>query len=264
MFVRVKFLMINRMLNVKEAAGFKYIDAGNGDETLVFLHGLFGALSNWKDVIAATQDSYRLVIPMLPIYDIPRSQAKLEGLLEFTERFVSFLGLRNFTLIGNSLGGHLGLIYTLKNKAHVKKLVLTGSSGLFEHTMGGSYPKRGNYEYIKDRVAYTFFDPEMATKQLVDEVFEVTRSIPKCMRMVSIAKSAQRHNMAHLLHEIKIPTLLIWGLNDTITPPSVAHDFNRLIPDTELRFIDKCGHAPMMEHPKLFNDYLNDFMERRN
>lgn len=250
------------MLNVKEAEGFKYIDEGEGKETLLFLHGLFGALSNWKDVVASTQKDYRLVIPMLPIYDIPRPKAKLEGLLDFTEKFVAFLGSQQFTLIGNSLGGHLGLMYTLKNKAQVKSLVLTGSSGLFEHAMGGSYPKRGNYEYIKDRVAYTFFDPAIATKELVDDVFEVTRSIPKCMRMVSIAKSAQRYNMANELHQIDIPTLLIWGLNDTITPPSVAHDFDRLIPNTELRFIDKCGHAPMMEHPKLFNDYLHDFMQR--
>ncbi len=251
------------MLNVKEAEGFKYIDEGKGEETLLLLHGLFGALSNWKEVVASTQENYRLVIPMLPIYEIPRPQAKLEGLLDFTEKFVEFLDLKEFTLIGNSLGGHLGLMYTLKNKIQVKRLVLTGSSGLFEHAMGGSYPKRGNYEYIKDRVAYTFFDPQIATEELVDEVFEVTRSIPKCMRMVSIAKSAQRHNMANELHQIDIPTLLIWGLNDTITPPSVAHDFDRLIPDTELRFIDKCGHAPMMEHPQLFNNYLHDFMQRR-
>ena len=67
--------------------------------------------------------------------------------------------------------------------------------------------------------------------------------------------------MATEITEIKVPTLLIWGLNDTITPPMVAHDFNRLIPNTTLKFIDKCCHAPMMEQPEKFNEILAEFLE---
>ena len=126
--------------------------------------------------------------------------------------------------------------------------------------MGGSYPKRGNYDYIRERVAYTFYDPNVATKELVDEVFETKKSIPKCMRIVAIAKSAQRHNMADEIPNITIPTLLVWGLNDTITPPMVAHEFNRLIPNSELKFIDKCCHAPMMEHSEKFNQLVETFL----
>jgi pimeloyl-ACP methyl ester carboxylesterase len=113
-------------------------------------------------------------------------------------------------------------------------------------------------------VAYTFYDPKVASKELVDEVFETTRSIPKCMRIVAIAKSAQRNSLALELPNIKVPTLLVWGLNDTITPPMVAHDFNRLIPHSELKFIDKCCHAPMMEHPEKFNELVEDFLVRKN
>ena len=165
-------------------------------------------------------------------------------------------------LMGNSLGGHVGLLYTLSNEDKVEKLILTGSSGLFEDSMGGSYPKRGNYEYIKERVAYTFYDPNVATKELVDEVFETTRSIPKCLRIVAIAKSAQRNNLAEDITRIKTPTLLVWGLNDTITPPLVAHEFNRLIPNSELYFIDKCSHAPMMEHPEKFNEIVANYLRK--
>jgi pimeloyl-ACP methyl ester carboxylesterase len=151
-------------------------------------------------------------------------------------------------------------LYTLKNSAKVKKLILTGSSGLFEDSMGGSYPKRGNYDYIKERVAYTFYDPNVASKDLIDEVFETTKSIPKCMRIVAIAKSAQRNNLADDITDITTPTLLVWGLNDTITPPIVAHEFNRLIPNSQLKFIDRCSHAPMMEHPEKFNELVEDFL----
>src|SRR5690606_4565014 len=168
----------------------------------------------------------------------------------------------NIILMGNSLGGHIALLYTLKNGSKVTKLILTGSSGLFEDSMGGSYPKRGNYDYIRERVAYTFYDPAVASKELVDEVFEITNSIPKCMRIVAIAKSAQRNNMADEIPNITIPTLLVWGLNDTITPPVVAYEFNRLIPSSELRFIDKCCHAPMMEHPETFNELVEYFLSK--
>jgi pimeloyl-ACP methyl ester carboxylesterase len=244
---------------VKEENGFKFVDEGKGP-VLLLLHGLFGALSNWEGVVNRFSRNFRVVIPMLPIYEMPIKEAGLDGLRKFVEDFVAFKHLENLIIMGNSLGGHIGLLYTLKNAGKVKKLILTGSSGLFEDSMGGSYPKRGNYDYIRERVAYTFYDPNVATKDLVDEVFETTKSIPKCMRIVAIAKSAQRHNMAEEIPNISAPTLLVWGLNDTITPPIVAHEFNRLIPNSKLKFIDKCCHAPMMEHPEKFNELVEDFL----
>ncbi|SEI90226.1 Pimeloyl-ACP methyl ester carboxylesterase [Dyadobacter sp. SG02] len=246
---------------VRAEGRFQFIDEGKG-ETLLLLHGLFGALSNWDGIIDHFSNRYRVIIPLLPIYELPPREAGLEALLAFLEDFVSFKNLTNVTAIGNSLGGHIGLLYTLKNQENVQRLVLTGSSGLFENSMGGSFPKRGSYDYIKERVAYTFYDPEVATKDLIDEVFETTSSIPKCMSIVGIAKSAQRHNLAKDLHQITVPTLLVWGLNDTITPPHVGYEFNRLIANSELYFIDKCCHAPMMEHPHEFNVILESFLEK--
>jgi pimeloyl-ACP methyl ester carboxylesterase len=246
-------------ITVKEENGFKFVDEGKG-QVLLLLHGLFGALSNWEGVVSRFSKNFRVVIPMLPIYEMPIKEAGLEGLRKFVEDFVAFKKLDELIIMGNSLGGHIALLYTLKNSIRVKKLILTGSSGLFEDSMGGSYPKRGNYDYIRERVAYTFYDPNVATKELVDEVFDTTKSIPKCMRIVAIAKSAQRHNMAEEIPNITAPTLLVWGLNDTITPPIVGHEFNRLIPNSQLRFIDRCCHAPMMEHPEKFNELVEDFL----
>ncbi|MDX1903123.1 MAG: alpha/beta hydrolase [Thermonemataceae bacterium] len=247
--------------NIKTGGHFTYIDEGEG-EVLLLLHGLFGALSNWKEVVNEFSGSYRVVIPMMPIYDLPLKNTGIESLTDFIEEFVAFKDLKDLTLLGNSLGGHIALNYTLRRQDNVKRLVLTGSSGLFENTMGGSYPKRGSYDYIKDRVEYTFYDPKTATEDLVLEVFDITKSIPKCMKIVAIAKSAQRHNMAKDITKITVPTLLIWGLNDTITPPLVAHEFATLLPNNELRFIDKCGHAPMMEHPEKFNEILHQFLQK--
>ncbi|MBC7388678.1 MAG: alpha/beta hydrolase [Opitutaceae bacterium] len=245
---------------IKQEGGFKYIDEGQG-EILLLLHGLFGALSNWEEVISTFSKNYRVVIPMMPIYEMPLKESSVEGLVKYIEGFVAFKNLTGLTLLGNSLGGHIGLIYALNNGENVVRMVLTGSSGLFEDSMGGSFPKRGNYEYIKERVVYTFYDPLAATKELIDEVFEITNNNQKCLRIINIARSAQRHNLKKDLPKIEIPTLLIWGLNDTITPPEVAHEFMRLLPNAELRFIDKCCHAPMMEHPVKFNEHLAKFLK---
>ena len=246
---------------IKAEGDYQYIDEGQG-ETLLLLHGLFGALSNWAGVINHFKTKYRVIIPLMPIHEMPIKEAGCEGLTEFMEGFVDFKGLDKFSVIGNSLGGHVALIYTLRHPEKIQRLILTGSSGLFENSMGGSYPKRGNYEYIKERVEYTFYDPKTASKELVDEVFEITNSIPKVMRIIAIAKSAQRNNMAKDIVHIKAPTLLIWGLNDTITPPEVGHEFNQLIPGSTLKFIDKCCHAPMMERPVEFNEIVTEWLNQ--
>jgi pimeloyl-ACP methyl ester carboxylesterase len=246
---------------IKAEKDYKYIDEGNG-EILLLLHGLFGALSNWQGVIEHFKKQYRVIIPLMPIHDMPIKEAGCEGLTVFIEGFINHLKLDQFSLIGNSLGGHVALIYTLKHQEKVQRLILTGSSGLFENSMGGSYPKRGNYEYIKERVEYTFYDPKTASKELVDEVFEITNSIPKVLRIIAIAKSAQRNNMAKDIVRIKKPTLLIWGLNDTITPPQVGHEFNTLIKGSDLQFIDQCCHAPMMERPEEFNTILEQWLSK--
>ena len=240
--------------------GYEYVDEGQGP-VLLLLHGLFGALSNWHEVVCEFASDHRVIIPLLPIYDMPLTQAGVPGLVAYVEGFVAALALPpDFTVLGNSLGGHIALVYALKNPDRVNRLVLTGSSGLFENSMGASFPKRGNYAYVQERVGFTFYDPTVATQELVDEVFNVTNSNSKCLRIIAIARSAQRHNLSKELARITVPVLLVWGLNDTITPPPVAHEFARLLPHAELRFLDHCCHAPMMERPAGFNAYLRTFL----
>jgi pimeloyl-ACP methyl ester carboxylesterase len=165
-------------------------------------------------------------------------------------------------LLGNSLGGHVAQLYALAHPEKIASVTLTGSSGLFESAFGTAFPKRGDYEYIKKKTADTFFDPTVASKELVDEVFGIVNDRNKAIRVVATAKSAVRHNLGDKLHNLKAPTLLIWGKQDNVTPAFVAEKFNELLPNAELHFIDECGHAPMMEKPADFNRLLDQFLER--
>jgi pimeloyl-ACP methyl ester carboxylesterase len=155
-------------------------------------------------------------------------------------------------------------MYVLRHPERIKSLTLTGSSGLFESGMGDTYPKRNNYEYIQKKTELTFYDPKMATKELVDELYETVNVRIKAVKIIALAKSAIRNNLGEEVSQIKHPTLLIWGNNDTITPPFVGQEFHKLIPNSELHFIDKCGHAPMMERPEEFNTILLKFLRNLN
>ena len=246
---------------IKEEKGFKYVEEGQG-EVLLLLHGLMGALSNWEGVVNEFKKEYRVIIPMLPLYDLPLLTTGVKSLAKFVHKFVQFKGLSNVIVLGNSLGGHVGLIYTLAHPEDVKALVLTGSSGLYENAFGGSFPRRESYDFIREKVEFTFYDPATATKELVDDVFATVNDRHKVIRILAMAKSAIRHNMSKDLHKITVPVSLIWGTDDKVTPPAVAKEFHEILPNSELNWLDKCGHAPMMERPEEFNVVLKKFLDR--
>lgn len=245
---------------IRVEKGFRYLEAGTG-QPLMLLHGLFGALSNFKSIIDTFSSEYKVVVPLLPLFDLEVADSTIDGLLEYVERFVVYKEFESFHLLGNSLGGHLCLLYTLKHQEQVRTLTLTGSSGLFENSLGDSYPKKGDYEYVKVKTEYTFYDPKVATKELVDEVFDIVNNREKAIRVLYIARSAIRHNVKDQLHTIKIPVNLIWGREDKITPLFAGEEFHKLIPNSTLHIMEKCAHVPMMENPEVFDELLLKFLK---
>jgi 2-hydroxy-6-oxonona-2,4-dienedioate hydrolase len=245
---------------VKQVGKFKYVEEGQG-EPVMLLHGLFGAMSNFTSLVDYFKTNYKVIVPMLPLYELDIFHTSVSGLANHVHKFIELQGYSGIHLLGNSLGGHVALVHTLKHPEKIKSLILTGSSGLYEHGMGDTYPKRGDYDYIKNKTELTFYDPATATKELVDEVYDIVNNRLKAIKIIALAKSAIRNNIGKELHKIKIPTLLIWGNQDNITPPFVGEEFKKLIPHSELHFIDKCGHAPMMEVPEAFNVHMQKFLE---
>lgn len=241
---------------------FSYIEEGQGP-VFILLHGLFGALSNFKEVTDFLKKEHTVVIPKLPIYELPIIKTSVKNLAKHLHEFVEHKGYDKVSLLGNSLGGHVGLVYASEHPNKVSSMVLSGSSGLYENAFGGSFPRREDKNYLREKIALTFYDPEMVTDALVDECHEAVNNKEKVIRILSIAKSAIRHNMSKEVPNYKMPVCLIWGKNDTITPPEVAIEFDENLPDSKLYWIDKCGHAPMMEHPEEFNSYLDEWLSNQ-
>ncbi|SFB90841.1 Pimeloyl-ACP methyl ester carboxylesterase [Flagellimonas taeanensis] len=247
-----------------EDGKYRYIEKGEGTP-MIILHGLMGGLSNFQGVSDYfPSKGYKVLIPELPIYDMPILKTTVKNFAKFLEGFIEAKRLKEVILLGNSLGGHIGLLHTKMFPDMVKALVITGSSGLYESAMGDGYPKRGDYEFIKKKAQDVFYDPEVATKEIVDEVFATVNDRMKLVKTLAIAKSAIRHNMSKDLPHMNTPTCIIWGENDTVTPPNVAKEFHELLPDSDLYWIEKCGHAPMMEHPEDFNRILEAWLKKRD
>lgn len=249
---------------LKKEGKFTYIEVGEGTP-LIVLHGLMGGLSNFTGVTEYfSQRGYKVLIPELPIYSMSLIKTTVKSFAKFLESFIEYKNFDQVVLLGNSLGGHIGLLHTKMFPEKVKALVITGSSGLYESAMGDGYPKRGDYEFIKKKSEDVFYDPKIATKEIVDEVYATVNDRSKLVKTLAIAKSAIRHNMAKDLPHMATPTCIIWGKNDSVTPPNVAEEFHKLLPDSNLYWIEKCGHAPMMEHPDEFNRILKEWLDSRN
>ncbi len=241
---------------------FEYIEKGEG-KTFILLHGLFGALSNFKAVTDFLAKTHRVLIPKLPIYELPLLKTNVGNLSEFLHEFIEHKGIEKASLLGNSLGGHVALVYANDHPDKVDMMVLSGSSGLYENAFGGSFPRREDKNFLREKIALTFYDPDMVTDELVDECHEAVNNRSKVIRILSIAKSAIRHNMRSVIPNYPMPFCLIWGKNDTITPPNVAEELQATLKDSTLYWIDKCGHAPMMERPEEFIQHLGDWLDKQ-
>jgi 2-hydroxy-6-oxonona-2,4-dienedioate hydrolase len=248
---------------LKKESNYSYIEVGEGTP-IIILHGLMGGLSNFDGVTDFfSNKGYKVVIPELPLYTMSLLKTNVKFFAKYLYDFIAYKKFDKVIILGNSLGGHIGLYHTKLYPEKVKALVITGSSGLYESAMGSGYTKRSDYEVIKKKAQDVFYDPAIATKEIVDEVYATVNDRNKLIKTLAIAKSAIRHNMSKDLPNMPTPTCIIWGKNDAVTPPEVAEVFQELLPDSDLFWIDKCGHAAMMEHPKEFNQILLKWLTDR-
>lgn len=255
--------MSETQYNIREVSGFRFIDEGPATDLppVVLLHGMLGDLSNWTDTVGdLASHQYRVLVPVLPVYTLPLKQTSVQGLADFVHKFLVELDIESVTLVGNSLGGQVAILYALTHPDGVAALVLSGSSGLYEVEMGTSTPRRRDREFIRERAAVTFYESRHVTDDLVDDMFDIINDRARVARLIKMARSTKTETVASRLSEIGVPTLLVWGRNDMITPPDVAEEFRDRIPSAELHFIDRCGHAPMIEHPSEFNRIMLAFL----
>lgn len=249
---------------VRKADGYEYIDEGPRDAfpPVVLLHGMLGDLDNWSDTIQSlSANGYRVIAPVLPVYEMSLKKTSVPGLVSYLRSFLDYVGVERPVLVGNSLGGHIALLYAYRHAESVDALVLAGASGIYEINVGTSTPRRQDRDFIRERTELTFYDPAHATDRLVDEMYDLVNDRKRVLRLIRMARSAESELVTEKLSTIEVPTLLVWGKDDEITPPDVAREFLDRMPDAMLHFIERCGHAPMIERPTEFNQVTLSFLK---
>ena len=116
----------------------------------IIIHGSYGNPNeNWFPWLKMELEKigYKVFVPVLPIYDLPVLNTNLTTIAKYVVKFIEEKTTEPVTLVGNSMGGHIGLILTLARPDLVQNLVLTGSSGLYERTFGDSFPRKSDKEY---------------------------------------------------------------------------------------------------------------------
>jgi 2-hydroxy-6-oxonona-2,4-dienedioate hydrolase len=250
-------------LKNEQVPTFETVEMGQSGPEMVLLHGLFGALSNWDSVQPLMANYSKPIALQFPILKGHQSEVKIKALALYTEYFIRSQNFAPVTLCGNSLGGHVALRLCLAAPELVDCMILAGTSGLYEHSVD-ALPVRPGREFVADHMSRVFYNQQFVTEAAIDEITGILENRSHVLNLIHAARSAKKDNLKDLLGQIKVPVLLLWGENDEVTTPEVAQMFHDLIPNSKLVMVDKCGHAPMIEHPQWFSDEVQKFLKEHS
>ncbi len=243
-----------------EKPELRWLERGSGEPVLL-LHGLMGQMQHWEGVLDRLAELCRPIALALPLFDPALREASIEALGRHVIRFLDAIEIHRAVIGGNSLGGHVALELALGHADRVSGLILTGSSGLFERGVKRLVPRQPTLEYVRQKMEEVFHDPALVTDAWVESVRALVTTPASALRLLRLARNARRRNLADHLGSIRVPTLLVWGREDRITPLGVAERFRTLLPDVQLRYLSPCGHAPMLEQPAAFTEAVGHWLE---
>ncbi len=232
---------------------------GVSGPNILLLHGLFGAVSNWDNILPSMSQYAKLLAFKFPILTGTKLEVRVKALAALTEYYIRKNDLAPMIICGNSLGGHVALRVALSSPGLVSKIILSGSSGLYEHTVD-SLPVRPDSSFVREHMDRVFYNKEFITEEGIKEIADILNNKTARVNLIHSAKSAKRDNLSKLLPQLKAETLLLWGEEDRITDMKVGKSFNDLIPNSKLESCAECGHAPMIEKPDWFSERVKEFV----
>ena len=237
----------------------EFTNENNGKRNILLLHGLFGAVSNWDSIIEPLKEFSNPIAISFPIATGKISDISVSSLTLLTEYFIRTQNFSDLIICGNSLGGHVALKLALESPELFSKMILSGSSGLYEHQVE-KLPLKPTSEFVRNQMEKVFFNKEFITDEGIKSIVDCLLNKKTFLNYVIAAKSAKHDNLENILGKINKETLLLWGEDDEVTPLDIARMFNTLIKNSTLKTISSCGHAPMIEHPEWFVEEIKNFI----
>jgi pimeloyl-ACP methyl ester carboxylesterase len=258
-----------------------YVDIGEGEGCpVVFVHGLAGQWQNWLENIPAASRDRRVIALDMPGHgssEIPAERITIPRYGRWVEALCDALDLGEVALVGNSMGGFITSEVAIQFPERVNRLVLVSAAGITTANVFRA-PTR-----TLGRVAAVLSATSAARHRSV-----AARPVTRHMALTLVARHPSRlkadlayegvfkgvgkpgfhdalracleYDFRERLGEIRCPTLIVWGEDDTILPVRDAHEFERLIPNTRSVVMKDTGHIPMLERPTEFNELLAEFL----
>lgn len=236
------------------------VKTGSGPR-VVFLHGLVGLNEHWEDVVSKIKHRAECVTLEVPLLELRGEDCSLWSVVQMTTQFLHRDLDGPSVLVGNSFGGHVALRIAHSRPDLVSALILAGSSGLIERTMVKGAPVRPSKDWLEEKIGELFYDKSNMNPGDVQRAHTLLNERGGARAMVKLSKTARRDNMTDDLCDITCSTLLIWGKQDVVTPPSAGQGFTELMPNARIVWLDNCGHAPMLESPEPFAASVDGFLD---
>ncbi len=243
-------------------------EIGDGRQ-VVYLHGLVGNNTHWFPIVRELAHKSRSTMIGIPLLALDGQYCSVAAISDQVARTLEDLFDQPVVVVGSSFGGHVAAWLASERPELLNGLVLTGSSGLFEVTVEEELERglmkkvqhRPSHDWLNRKIEELFFDKSRMPQGVVDMAYDELSQRQAARAMVRLSKSTRRDHVSSRLPRITAPTLVLWGSEDVVTPPRVAEEFDCLIRDSRLRWIEDCGHAPMIECPTQFTHAVSEFLD---
>lgn len=277
---------------VLDSIPMAYHEAGNGKETILFIHGLGGNRRHWQASQPALSQDFHTIALDLPGYGASQlRELPDENLLHFFSTaiaaFMDSLSIQQAHICGHSMGGQLAVLFSLQHPERVNKLILVAPAGFETFTLQeaeglnqyaeASYPQIQPEAQIRAAYAMNFSRMPEAAEDLIQERLALNSSsyFPTYANvLIGVVSGMLEAPVTDRLSEIQKETLIIFGEDDKLIPnrylhpelttAAVAGKGQQEIAGSRLELIPDAGHLLMLEKPAAFNDLIMDFLKNTN
>jgi pimeloyl-ACP methyl ester carboxylesterase len=249
-----------------------YREAGSGP-SVILLHGLGADASQWTQTIAALAPRYHVyALDQIGFgkSDKPMINYRVATLVSFLREFYDKAGVTKATLVGNSLGGWTAAAFTIAYPDKVEKLVLVDAAGYSPERIGAPKPtlemmlalNASTPEGMKTTLDLVLYNKQLITEPFIKQAFaeKLRRNDGYTINMFIESVLRGEDQLDGKVGAIKVPTLIVWGKEDILTPISLGNAFKEDIKGSEIIIIDKCAHVPHLECAGPFMQVLTKFL----
>lgn len=266
---------LNSTIELKSGTVF-YDDLGKSASPVIFLHGFPFDKSMWKNQLETLQSSTRVIACDLRGFGKSRDEKSALNIDLFTSDLIEFmdkLAVEKAIICGLSMGGYVALNALQKHPDRFEALILCDTQCIADATEVkekryktiDQIENGGLTEFYEGFLKNLFHKDSLSDKK---EIVERLRSVVFSNTQSSISRGliaiAERSETCSSLNLIEVPTLIICGREDALTPLEQSEFMHEKIKNSILRVIDNAGHVSNLEQPEQFNKYLSDFLSELN